>query len=360
MSEQDLSQKCKQRLDSNMGETKILYSKTFVCFYHYDQKGLAAQKPWHLLSIQGENNTIWAHASNHFESVLDIVNYQNMTLDSLQGKMRRSSTAPPKDDCRPERWKLDAVKCLAQMTGALSRVVRIVFNCLWTLLWIVLWPLNILAFFRIQRYGLQWMFRTEHIGWNPLSFSMKKFIDVSPSVVCLGRAQEDVIVKSVFAEVVTESIFNWIKRPHSALQWNFYDFRVMIREWVRVSKDPRAGPKARARFFPLVPPTCTNDVSLFHRRCHGCEFHLTGYGYAKRDDKGTHLYVPKCPMLEQARKEMQAERICTHLCKIFSEEAMGSVGINIAFEPNHGDASCAVRGQPSDASCCCDNMLLEW
>ena len=323
----------------------MLYSRTFVCFYHYDQKGLAAQKPWHLLSIQGENNTIWAHASNYFESVLDIVNYQNMMLDGLQGKMRRSSTAPPKDDHRPERWKLDAAKCLAQMTGALSRVVRIVLNCLWTLLWIVLWPLNILAFFRIQRYGLQWMFRTEHIGWNPLSFSMKKFIDISPSTM--------------------ESKFNWIKRPHSALQWNFlrlpsHDPRVCSSP---ESGDPRAGPKVRARFLPLFPPYCPNDPSLFHRPCHGCEFHLTGYGYVKRDDKGTHFYVPKCHMLERARKdypEMQAERICTHLCKILSEEAMGSVGINIAFEPNRGDGSCAVRGQPSRASCCCDNMLLEW
>jgi len=365
MSEKDLKQKCKQWLDSNMGETTILEEKNFDYFYHYDHNGLAAQKPWRLLSIQGENNTIWAHASNYFESVLDIVNYQNMMLDGLQGKMRRFTTAPPKDDHKPQRWELDEVKWDAWMTSAVSRVWRILFNCLWTLLWIVLWPLNVFAFFRMQRYCLQWMFRTEHIGWNPLSFSMKKFIDISPSVVCHGRAQEDEIVKSMFAEVVTESQFNWIKRPHSALQWNFDDYPVMIREWVRVQNPRILGqvPKCVRDFFRyfylLAPVTYHFFIVLVTAVNFTC---LTGYGYAKRDDKGTHFYVPKCHMLEQARKdypEVQAERICTHLCKIFSEETMRSVGITIAFEPNHSDGSCAVRGQPSRASCCCDNALLE-
>lgn len=366
MSEQDLKQKCKQWLDSNMGETEILLEKNFDYFYHYDQNGLAAQKPWRLLSIQGENNTIWAHASNYFESVLDIVNYQNMMLDGLQGKLRRFSTEPPKNAHRPERWELEGVRCLAWLTGPLSLVVRIFFNCLWTLLWIVLWPLNVLAFFRIQRYVLQWVFRTKHIGWNPFSFSMKKFIDISPSALCLGRPQEDEIVKSVFAEVVTENKFDWIKRPHSALQWNFYDFRVMIREWVRVQNPRILGqvPKHVRDFFRwfhhIAPMSYHFFIVLFTAVNFTC---LTGYGYAKRDDKGTHFYVPKCHMLERARKdypEVQAERICTHLCKIFSEEAMGSVGITIAFEPNHSDGSCTVRGQSSRATCCCDNKLLEW
>ena len=111
------------------------------------------------------------------------------------------------------------------------------------------------------------------------------------------------------------------------------------------SKDPRAGPKARARFLPLVPPYCTNDIPFNHRPCHDCEFHVLDV-LIQSGIQGTHSYIPKCHMLEQARKhnsEVQPERICTHLCKIFSKEAMGWVGITIAFEPHHSNGSCAVR-----------------
>ena len=91
--------------------------------------------------------------------------------------------------------------------------------------------------------------------------------------------------------------------------------------------------------------------------------HITGYGYKKDDLKGGGYYVPKCTMLTQARKDYGVEvgnRICTHVCKIFTEEFMKKKGLQINFEPNLGNCSCMIRSVASKNISCSDNSLYEW
>ena len=49
---------------------------------HFDVDGICAKRyPWRLLEAQGKLNTCWVGSSACYESVLDVVNYNNLLLD---------------------------------------------------------------------------------------------------------------------------------------------------------------------------------------------------------------------------------------------------------------------------------------
>lgn len=58
----------------------VVESLTTPYFDHYSQENLQAQLPWNLLDLQGQNKTLYVHASTCFESALDCWGYANMLL----------------------------------------------------------------------------------------------------------------------------------------------------------------------------------------------------------------------------------------------------------------------------------------
>lgn len=59
---------------------KVVDSLTTPYFDHYSPGNLKAQLPWKLFDLQGQNNTLYVHASTCFESALDCWGYANMLL----------------------------------------------------------------------------------------------------------------------------------------------------------------------------------------------------------------------------------------------------------------------------------------
>jgi hypothetical protein len=54
-------------------------------FHHFGNDTIREGLPWDLLDMQGEQKTWWAGASACFESVLDVVSYNNMILSEKLG-----------------------------------------------------------------------------------------------------------------------------------------------------------------------------------------------------------------------------------------------------------------------------------
>ena len=104
----DLDQKFHEWAVATFGSRKnydLLQCKTWTYFQHFDRTGLALQAPWNVLELQGRNRTLFVHASNYFESVLDIVNYNNMLVDGLSGKL--NELGHPKSDAKPLYYQTD-------------------------------------------------------------------------------------------------------------------------------------------------------------------------------------------------------------------------------------------------------------
>ena len=155
-----------------------------------------------------------------------------------------------------------------------------------------------------------------------------------------------------------------IKRPKGALQWNNDNYRVMIAEWLCLVKPKlnafewmKEGFRSLRHNFPVFYGYVFSWIA-------GISFaNLIGYGYRVEDSEGGGFYVPKCHMLATAKKEYGDEvgsRICTHVCKVFTEEFTKTQGLDYTFEPNCAKGSCMIRATPPVASCCADNSLYDW
>lgn len=76
-------------------------SLTTTYFTHFTAAGLQAGKPWQLLDLQGDNRTVYVHASTCFESVLQCWQYQQLLLgpmDPTDPKGPRRLELPPDTD----------------------------------------------------------------------------------------------------------------------------------------------------------------------------------------------------------------------------------------------------------------------
>jgi len=90
---------------------------------------------------------------------------------------------------------------------------------------------------------------------------------------------------------------------------------------------------------------------------------LTGFGVRVEDDKGGGCFVPRCDMLRVARRDYGEEvgnRICTRVCKIFTEEYMASKGMPCVLEPNSQKGSCMIRGVAVKKAAFSDHSTAWW
>lgn len=329
-------------LKPNVGKTSWTY------FQHYGRMGLNQFLPWQALELQGKNRTLFVHASNFFESVLDIVNFNNMLVDGLTGKI--NSLINPTTDDRPAYYQTDHWEFIYnKLTRFLLTLLDIVLGLIWTVLYIPIRPILNLTFLRWQRYYLQKAFKTQNLGpWY--KFTMSYFIQVSPSVVCFVNNTEDPIItdtKAIMAEEHPE-----IPKVNMALKLGYQDYRTTIQTWIKVINPTFftwIGPRIAGfiRNIGLTFPVLYNYVMSWFF-CISFN-QLTGYSVRIEDERGGGCYVPKCDMQMVAREEYGDElgcRICSHVCKIFTEEVMRTKGVDCTFEPNFAKGSCMIRAIP--------------
>jgi len=343
---------------------KVLQEQTWDYFSRFNSVGLKNRDPWRILSFQGKNATLFVHASTFFESVLDIVNYNNMLYDSLTGKFNRPNFPHPSEDKKPLSDSTTSFKTRNFLWRVFFTLITVVLDVSWTLFYILMTPINRLFIYPYQRYSLQKAFKTENIGWW-FTFSLRKFIDVSPSVICVKNNTEDPVITTLNKEVDWNK-FPGIPKVKWALNWNYQDYRVMIAEWQRLIKPTSMSfltPRVQ-KFTSWVRCTFPIFYNFAFSWMAGLAFsNITGYGYRVDDERGGGFYVPKCEMLATARKDYGTEvgdRICTHVCKIFTEEYMRTKGLDCVLEPDSEKGSCMIRGTQFRATACSDNSTYEW
>ena len=71
---------------SGESNVKVLTQKAWPYFSRYTLQGLKQEKLWKILEMQGENNTLWIGSSVCFESVLDVVSYNDQLLQRISIK----------------------------------------------------------------------------------------------------------------------------------------------------------------------------------------------------------------------------------------------------------------------------------
>jgi hypothetical protein len=357
MTEEDLERKFQDWSSGYFGRTRltVLKSQTWPYFRRFNQEGILRRAPWRVLGVQGRNLTLFVHASTFFESVLDIVNYNNMLLEGLSGKFSERIDAQASADHKP----------VPKNPFSLFILLTPILVLLWALIYLLMLPLNSLIFFPLQRWYLLTAFKTEDVGpWY--RYSLAHFTKVS--VRFLRKGDDPIVVK--LAEAGTwepgRERFPGIHQPKFSLNWNSQDYRIMIAEWQRLIQPTfldSIGPHLRsvANWLRLHFP---GSYSYFASWTAIFMFsHLTGFSYRKEDKRGGGCYVPKCSLLAQARKEYGEEignRVCTHSCKLLTEELLRSKGLDMTLEPNLRDGSCMIRGGSPRINCCSDNSLYEW
>jgi hypothetical protein len=370
-SEEELEAKFVAWADGEFGAKgfKIRDRRSWTYFQRFDRVGLEEAMPWKLLELQGRDRTLIVHASTFFESVLDIVNYNNMIVSGLGGELNR--LGPPGDDYKPDyvqtqHWKIFYKWVLRVPLTLLSLVTFVI----WTALYIVLRPILGVTLIRMQRKYLQTAFKTENPGpwWK---FNMSHFLAVSPSVRCLIENEEDAVITKAKEELEDE--YPEIPKVDWALRWNYRDYRTGVRLWQKLieptyfkalqSKDDPKAPSLHrvVNWFSTTFPVIYNYVFSWNAALmFNC---LTGYGVRIEDERGGGCYVPRCHMLRVARKEYGEDagnRMCTHVCKIFTEEYMATLGMPCVLEPDQEKGSCMIRGVPEATPAFSDHEVAWW
>lgn len=333
--------------------------KTWTYFQHFNRQGLEKKEPWKVLEIQGRNRTLFVHASNFFESVLDIVNYNNMLVEGLSGKL--NDLSHPKSDAKPLYyqslwWRYLYNKHLKNF----FIVLNVVLGSFWTVIFFITRPLFQLTLNRWLRYRIQNAFKTKDTGpwWK---FSMSHFIKVSPEVICFVDGRPDEIVE--LSRQTLKIDHPEIPSVDQSLRLSYHDFRNLMKVWMKLLNPNFLTFITPARANTIrwirstVPITYNYIMSWFN--CIAFNF-LTGYSVRIEDEKGGGCYVPKCDFLATAKQEygdQLGSRICTHGCKIFIEEAMKLRGFDCVLEPNHEEGSCMLRQVPYQSTAFADHSV---
>lgn len=381
MSEDELEDRFVEWADDQFGANtrdgspkyQIRDRRSWTYFQRFDREGLLDRMPWQLLEIQGRERTMVVHASTFFESVLDIVNYNNMIVSGLAGELNR--LGPPRDDARPDPLASEHWRIFYQWSLRLPlTVLTIVLGVIWTALYAVVRPLLAFTVIRWQRKRLQTAFRTENPGpwWK---FDMSHFLAVSPSVRCVREDDEDAVM--ALARDRLEEQYPEIPRVDWALRLNYRDYRTVVREWQKLVRPtyfrwlhpmtwwPQGYaapllsrfPRWLSSTFPVLYNYVFSWSAAITFNC------LTGFGLRIEDDRGGGLYVPRCHMLRVAREEYGEElgcRMCTRVCKIFTEEYMSSLGMPCVLEPDLEKGSCMVRAVGERSAAFSDHQVAWW
>jgi len=368
----------RSKLGTNGCHFDIIKEQHWNYFMRYDMNGVKEAMPWRILELQGKHNTMFVHASTFFESVLDIVNYNNMIVDGLSGKLNSLTSPPrftykpvgtlgaiPESERVPLRWlrtpyfyETDHYKIVYnRFTRLFLSGLNLVLNSAWTLFYIPMYPiLSILS--RRRRYVTQKQFKTQNLGrwWT---YSMSKFLEVSPSVACYINETENRkngnndlnTVDSVItdSQAVLYSEYPHIPKVTKALTLSYADFRTLMQIWFDQSQPtflwflgPRSV-KALQRLsysFPVMYNYVASWIYIFAFN------YLTGFGIRVEDEQGGGVYVRNCHIMAVAREEYGDElgtKIFTHLCKIMTEEIMKKKGLPVVIEPDFVRGSCMIR-----------------
>eukprot|EP00924_Labyrinthula_sp_SR-Ha-C_P013281 augustus_masked-scaffold_45-processed-gene-1.127-mRNA-1 protein AED:0.47 eAED:0.47 QI:0/-1/0/1/-1/1/1/0/921 len=376
-----------------------LETKAWTYFTHFEGDDMDKGSLWNLIDLQGKNNTFFVHASNNFESVLDIVNYNNMILDGLTGQL--DSFLKPETDYRPEEYQRpSAFLVIVQNIQVFEWIVKVfewivkVFE--WSIkgldlfLAILYWvfcifshPFAELTWLRNQRYKLQVDFKVADLG-HPQEYNLKKFIAVSPTTrgyVDFVKGKSNGMPPAPLPKDYDPSkypkdvgpgdqIFKIVQAPKNkfkehfpnipsypevqcTIQWNLQDFRTATSFWLEtlngdflnylwpISQNILATVNS---IYPQLYSWLFSWAFAIQFRC------LVGYSYRFEDAKGGGLYIPECDMLKKAVEEYGEEagkRICLTVCKVFTEEVMKKKKQYIELKPDFVDYKpgygCEVR-----------------
>eukprot|EP00924_Labyrinthula_sp_SR-Ha-C_P003465 augustus_masked-scaffold_15-processed-gene-10.67-mRNA-1 protein AED:0.37 eAED:0.45 QI:0/-1/0/1/-1/1/1/0/1164 len=378
-----------------------LHSQAWTYFTHFEGTDMDKGSLWNLMDLQGKNNTFFVHASNNFESVLDIVNYNNMLFDGLTGEL--DSLLKPEADKRPEEYQRPQQFLLnvenSRIRNLIRTVLNIIIGIIWTLFYIISYPLAEGYYLRKARYELQVAFETQDLG-NPLTYDMKKFLSVSPTVrgyVDFFNGKPNGMPPAPLPSDYDptqypkdigpgDGVFKIIQAPmhgfnniftnipaypevQYSMQWNLQDFRTGIRFWLGTFEDgfmPFLGPWAQA-ILAAVGAYAPNMNSWVFSWVFATQFRLlVGYSYRFEDAMGGGLYIPDCHMLKEAIQEYGVEagqRICLTVCKVFTEEVMREKRMKIDFQPDFihykTGNGCTVRVNPAKEHAYSDHTLYE-
>jgi hypothetical protein len=67
----------------HLRDVEVVKRRAYAYFYHFDADGLEKKYPWEILRMQGLNRTLYTGCSVSFESVNDLVAYNNLLLDHV-------------------------------------------------------------------------------------------------------------------------------------------------------------------------------------------------------------------------------------------------------------------------------------
>lgn len=369
-----------EKLSKDMILKLTKQSKGWTYYTHFEREGLTKGLLWKILDLQGKNNTLFVHASTNFESVLDIVNYNHMLLDGLQGRLEDFIT--PETDTRPEPWQRPQAYLANQLI--IRRTIRYVLNffifTLWSIWYVISYPFAEGIYLRYQRYKLQEAFQTPELG-SPWEYNMRKFNNVSPCV--RGFLDERRGISNGIPENIPadwdpyaydprhpgDHVFRVLQAPKTgfvdkfpeipthkevscSIRWSLADVRKGMRVWLGTFDDTfqpllTDGVQKFIQNFSLFFP---NYYSWIFAWIFASQFRLLiGFSYRFEDEKGGGLRIPECHMLRQAIKDhgVQAgQRICLTVCKIFTEEVMREKHMSITFFPDFIETNglgCTVR-----------------
>eukprot|EP00924_Labyrinthula_sp_SR-Ha-C_P003467 augustus_masked-scaffold_15-processed-gene-10.66-mRNA-1 protein AED:0.35 eAED:0.57 QI:0/-1/0/1/-1/1/1/0/1160 len=352
-------------------DMKMLKAQAWTYFTHYEGDALRNGLLWDVTDIQGQNSTFFVHASTNFESVLDIVNYNNMIFEGASGGL--NTAVKPESDARPEEYQRPQQFLLNVNNSTIRTAIRFLMNglilILWTIFYVISYPLAEGFYLRLGRYQLQKAFKTPGLGWR-ISYNMKKFLADSPTVrgyVDYHKGLSNGLPEAPIPEDYDpnipvegrygDNVFKIIMEPKHkfaekyknvpvypevqySMQWNLTDFRTGVRFWLTTFKDgfmPIMGPTVQAglAFIAYYMP---NYYSFFFSWIFATQFRLLiGYSYRFEDAKGGGLYIPECHMLKVGIKEYGEEagrRVCLTVCKIFTEEVMLKKRMKVDFQPD--------------------------
>jgi len=288
-------------------------------------------------------------------------------LNSLTSPPRFSYTGVIPDSERvPYSWlrkpffyETDHYKIMYnRFTKLFLRGLNLILNSAWALLYIPLYPILSITVTRRQRYVTQKQFHTENLGrwWT---YNMSKFLAVSPSIICyINEAKNrkngnndlstlDPVMRD--SQEVLYKRYPHIPKVDKAMMLSYADYRTLMPVWIECVKPTFlsfVGPRTIRAFrwlsynFPIAYNYVASWFLIF-----AFNF-LTGFGIRVEDEEGGGAKILHCHMLAVARKEYGDElgsKICTHVCKVMTEETMRWKGLPVVLIPNFVDGSCMFR-----------------
>eukprot|EP00924_Labyrinthula_sp_SR-Ha-C_P014374 maker-scaffold_20-snap-gene-4.45-mRNA-1 protein AED:0.14 eAED:0.16 QI:82/0.5/0.33/1/1/0.66/3/0/1162 len=380
-SQEQLEKKAKDFFKSQPGfeNSKVLFAKEWTYYTHFIGDALEKGKLWEILDIQGDNNTFFVHASTNFESILDIVNYNNMVLSGLSGQLE--GTEKPATDHRPDPWQRPQFFIGKVFTNAyffwLKWILNFGFWFFWGLWYILTYPVAEGIYLRHERKNYREAFRVRSSRKSKLcgccsflKYSKKYFAKTSLFAAGLKGQTDEIFEYLQSANSSFRKDFPGVPaypEVQSSIQWNLTDFRKAIRHLFSSPKTkkvmnlhyfPWLGLHDRA-FLAFLNYYLPNYYIRFYSYAFARQFRfMVGYAYRFEDARGGGLKISSCSSLKAWTREygsLGARKLCLTECKVLNEEMLRQESVTVEFIPdflnkeilNKGEGfGCEIRFNP--------------